>query len=254
MFPLKDENPTQRTAVLTILLIVLNVGIYFGVQPDVDAPESNRFTFEWAAIPCELTTNEPLSPEEIVAAFEQGDTTACNTQPEGEPVFPDKNVWFAALVSMFLHGSFMHLAGNMLFLWVFGNNVDDRLGHVRYLAFYLIGGFVATAAHVAVQPASTIPVIGASGAVAAVMGAYLAWWPSARIKTLIFFGFIFFRDISAKWLLGIWFVTQFFDAFNPNSGVAWGAHVGGFAFGFVIAAILRTSTRGARRPALRDQW
>ena len=247
MIPLKDENPTRRRAVVTIVLIALNVGIYFGVQPDVNSPESNEFTFEWAAIPCELSTNEALSLEEIRAAFEAGDTTACNTQPEGPSVFPDKRVWFAALVSMFLHGSFMHLAGNMLFLWVFGNNIEDHLGHLKYIGFYVLGGIAATAAHVLVQPSSTIPVVGASGAIAAVMGAYLAWFPNARIRTLIFFFFILFRDISAKWLLAIWFVTQFFDAFNPNSGVAWGAHVGGFVFGFLVCLLVRPTTLDRER-------
>jgi membrane associated rhomboid family serine protease len=174
VIPLRDDNPTQRRAVVTVVLIALNIGIYFGVQPDVDSPESNAFTYEYAAIPCELTTREPLSPEEITLAFQSGDTTACNTQPETAPVFPDKGIWLAALVSMFLHGSFMHLAGNMLFLWVFGNNIEDELGYLKYILFYVVGGLVATFAHVLVQPKSTIPVVGASGAIAAVMGAYLA--------------------------------------------------------------------------------
>lgn len=243
MIPVKDENPTRRRAVVTILLIVLNVGIYFGVQPDVDSAEAGEFTFERAAIPCELTTGEPLSPQELPTQVSQ---TSCNDVPESEPVFPDKNVWLAALVSMFLHGSILHLAGNMLFLWIFGNNIEDELGHVKYLLFYLLGGVAATAAHVLVQPSSTIPVVGASGAIAAVMGAYLVWHPNARIRTLIFFGFITFIAVRAKWLLAFWFVSQFFDAFNPNSGVAWGAHVGGFAFGVVVALGLRAS--GAVRP------
>jgi membrane associated rhomboid family serine protease len=247
VIPLKDENPTRRFAVVTLVLVLVCAGVYFGVQPDINSPESNEFSFEYAAIPCELTTNEPLSPEEVIAAFERGDTTACNTQPESPPVFPDKNVWLAAVVSMFLHGSFMHLAGNMLFLWIFGNNIEDRLGRVPYLAFYLVGGAIATATHVLVQPSSTVPVVGASGAIAAVMGAYLAWYPNHRIHTLFFFFFIFFRDISAKWLLGIWFVTQFFDAFNPNSGVAWGAHVGGFVFGVVGGLLLRPFALGRQR-------
>lgn len=236
MIPLKDENPTRRRAVVTVVLILLNVGIYFGVQPDVDSAESGEFTFEWAAIPCELTTGEPLSVEELPTTVDQA---SCNEVPESREVFPGKNVWFAALVSMFLHGSFMHLAFNMLFLWVFGNNIEDELGKVPFILFYVIGGLFATAAHVLVQPSSTVPVVGASGAIAAVMGAYLVWHPNARIKTLIFFFFILFRDISAKWLLIIWFVLQFQDAFNPNSGVAWGAHVGGFAFGVVVALALR---------------
>jgi len=250
VLPLKDENPTTRRAVVTFVLILLNVGIYFGVQPDIDSPESGEFTFEWAAIPCELVTREPLSFEELPSNVS---TTRCNEGPEGPPIFPDKSVWFAALVSMFLHGSIQHLGFNMLFLWIFGNNIEDRLGPVKYIAFYLAGGVAATVAHVLVQPKSTIPVVGASGAIAAVMGAYLAWFPNARIKTLIIFFFIMFRDISAKWLLVVWFFLQFLDAVNPNSGVAWGAHVGGFVFGLVVAAALRAAGRGPT-PALRGRY
>jgi membrane associated rhomboid family serine protease len=251
VIPLKDENPTKRRAVVTLVLIAINVGVYFLVQPSVDSPEANEFTYEYAAIPCELTTREPLSPEEITAAFQRGDTTACNTQPESSPVFPDKSVWLAALVSMFLHGSLMHLGGNMLFLWVFGNNIEDELGRVKFVLFYVLGGLVATLAHVLVQPKSTIPVVGASGAIAAVMGAYLVWHPNVRIRTLIFFGFITYVRISAKWLLLVWFATQFLDAFNPNSGVAWGAHVGGFVFGIGVGLLVLALSTDARRRALR---
>ena len=234
MIPLRDENPTRRRAVVTLVLIALNVGIYFGVQPPVDSAEGAEFTYEMAAIPCEVTTNEPIS----VVEYQTG---TCNEQPEGDPIFPDKRVLFALLVSMFLHGSLLHLGGNMLFLWVFGNNIEDHLGPFKYVAFYMASGLIATFAHIAVDPSSTVPVVGASGAIAGVMGAYLAWFPNVRIHTLFFFFFIIFRDISAKWLLAFWFVSQFFDAVNPNSGVAWGAHVGGFVFGLLVGAVLRAT-------------
>ena len=241
MIPLRDENPTRRRAVVTLVLIGLNVAIYFGVQPSVHDPAINDFVYEYAAVPCEVSTNEPISQVEYA-------TGTCNELPEGEPRFPAKGVLFAVLVSMFLHGSFMHLAGNMLFLWIFGNNIEDHLGAVAYLAFYLFGGVLATVAHIAVDPSSTVPVVGASGAIAAVMGAYLSWFPNVRIRALFF---LFFPvTLTAKWLLIYWFFTQFTDAFNPNSGVAWGAHVGGFVFGFVAGMVLR-STRGDRRPARR---
>jgi len=238
VIPLKDENPTRRTAVVTLVLIAINVVVYFGIQPNpADPSTSSRFTYENAAIPCEVTTGEPLSSVEITS-----DT--CNEQPEGDPIFPDKNVYLALLWSMFLHGSLLHLGGNMLFLWIFGNNVEDRLGRVKYVAFYLVGGLVATLAHVLVQPDSTVPTIGASGAIAAVMGAYLVWFPNVRIRTLFWIVFVvFFRDLRAKWLLLFWFFTQFFDAINPNSGVAWMAHVGGFAFGLAVAAAIRLLPR-----------
>src|SRR5688572_13567002 len=117
VIPLRDENPTRRRAVVTLILIALNVGIYFLVQPDVDDPSSVSFTYEYAAIPCEVVTNEPLSPEENVYT-NGGVTDQCNGVPESPPIFPSKSVWLAVIFSMFFHGSFMHLAGNMLFLWV----------------------------------------------------------------------------------------------------------------------------------------
>jgi membrane associated rhomboid family serine protease len=241
VIPLHDVNPTHRRAVVTIVLIAVNVAVYFWVQPNSDPADSARFTYEHAAIPCEVTTNEPLSEVEVV-------TGTCNEVPEGAPIFPDKPVLLAILVSMFLHGSLLHLGGNMLFLWVFGNNIEDRYGRVLYLAFYLVGGLLATFAHIFTDASSTVPVVGASGAIAAVMGAYLALYPNVRIRTLFFFIFIMFREISAKWLLTVWFVMQFFDAFNPSSGVAWAAHVGGFVFGVLVGLATRAIPTG-RRPA-----
>ena len=240
MIPLKDANPTRRPAVITLALIAINVAVYFWVQPNPSDPEelrrSTEFAYENAAIPCEVTTNEPLSDVEIT-------TGTCNELPEDRPHFPNKSVWLSVLVSMFLHGSLLHLGGNMLFLWIFGNNIEDQLGRVRYVLFYLVGGVAATFAHVLTQPKSTIPMVGASGAIAAVMGAYLAWFPNVRIRTLFIFFFIMFRDITAKWLLAFWFFSQFFEAVNPNTGVAWMAHVGGFAFGLAVGLVMRVRRR-----------
>lgn len=235
MFPLKDENPTTRTPFLTVLILIACVGAYLGPQSAVtDQRESLEFNLQWAAIPCELRTAEPLSVDEIEDTFIDGDFTACVNDDPGPQLFPDKFVYLGVLTSMFLHGGLFHLGGNMLFLWIFGNNIEDRLGHLNFLLFYVVGGVFATVAHVAVQPASTIPVVGASGAIAAIMGAYAVWFPNAPVRTLIF---VFLRDISAKWFLGIWFVTQFFT--GAESGVAWMAHVGGFVFGVAIALLLR---------------
>lgn len=261
MIPLRDDNPTRRAPVVTIVLILLNVGIFFAVQPqgqqvigqigmdDIDA-EATRFTFEYAAIPCEVVTGEALSPEEITATL-RGNGAACQGT-DGRPFFDDKSVWLAMLFSMFFHGSIVHLGGNMLFLWIFGNNIEDHLGAVRYTAFYLVGGVVATLAHVFVQPSSTVPLVGASGAVAGVMGAYLVWFPNKRVLTLFVIIVIpFFRHIGAKWLLGFWFLSQFFV--NPNAGVAWMAHVGGFVFGVAIGLVVRAS-RAARHAAWRSTY
>ena len=248
MIPLKDENPTSRLPWVTILLIAVNVVIFVFVQRPYDRGlNQNAFTLEYAAIPCELVTGRPLNGEEVTETLRDGDDEACQSAEESEfsdAVFPGKQVYLAVLYSMFLHGSWLHIGGNMLFLWVFGNNIEDRMRAGPYLAFYLLAGLAAAAAHVAVQPASTVPVVGASGAVAGVMGAYLVLFPNVQIRSLFIFVFIMFRDIPAKWLLGFWFVSQFF--INPAAGVAWVAHVGGFLFGALVALVLRDRLRPQR--------
>ena len=244
MIPLKDENPTKGVPWVTIVLIAINVVIFVFVQRSYDRGLSQaEFTFEFAAIPCEVVSGRPLTRTEWTATL-GGDEEACRLAAEGRTSparFPDKPVYLSVVYSMFLHGGWLHLGGNMLFLWVFGNNIEDRMGPGPYLGFYLLAGLAAAAAHIAVQPDSTVPVVGASGAVAGVMGAYLVLFPNVRIRSLFFFFFILFRDVPAKWLLGFWFVSQFF--INPADGVAWVAHVGGFAFGALVALVLRDRLR-----------
>ncbi|MGH9183916.1 MAG: rhomboid family intramembrane serine protease [Acidimicrobiales bacterium] len=267
MLPLKDRNPTRQVPVVTIALIIINVGVFLFVQPqgrqllgqvgfnDMESV-ATRFNFEYAAIPCEVVQGRPLTVEELPHG-PSGDT--CREGAPGPPVFPGKQVWLAVLFSMFLHGGLLHLGGNMLFLWVFGNNIEDHVGPVRYVLFYLAAGLVATGAHVVVQPDSTIPLVGASGAIAGVMGAYLVWFPNAPVLTLFIFIIILFREIEAKWLLGFWLLSQFFV--NPNAGVAWVAHVGGFVFGVLVALAVRASRsirqvawRGGYADPARDPW
>ena len=245
MIPLKDYNPTRRFPIVTVVLIAINVAVYLFVQRPFDQGSSQaRFSYEVAAIPCEVVQGRPLSSEEIRATIEDNRASACEHGRAADAVFPHKSVWLALLYSMFLHGSLLHIGGNMLFLWIFGNNIEDRMGALPYIGFYLLGGLVASAAHILVQPDSTVPVVGASGAIAAVMGAYLVLFPTVKIRTLIILVIVLFRDIEAKWLLGFWFVTQFFT--NPSEGVAWVAHVGGFVFGALVAFFLRERLRPSR--------
>ncbi len=184
--------------------------------------------------------DRPLTADEVV-----GD---CQAHPTGPPIYPHKNVWLAILFSMFLHASLLHIGGNMLFLWIFGNNVEDRLGHVGYLVFYLVAGVIATGAYILVNADSTVPLLGASGAIAAVMGAYLVSFPRARIRTLILVPPIILWPRLRAWVvLAFWFVSQFF--LSPGSGVAWVAHVAGFTFGVLLAGALglgRAPARAAR--------
>jgi len=264
VIPIKDYNPTKRFAWVTAILIGVCAFVFVFVQPvarasvfesdpqkaNVAQTEELKFNLYNAAIPCELTSGEALSRQEVNETFFQNppDTEACH---KGDPpLYPNKNIYLAVLFSMFLHGSWLHLLGNMLFLWVFGNNIEDMFGRAKYLVFYLLAGLAAAIGHVLVQPHSTVPIVGASGAIAGVMGAYLVLFPNVRIRTLLFFGFFFlFRDLPAKWLLLFWFVLQFFT--GPNSGVAWVAHVGGFAFGVVVALVYKAMARPQRpEPAL----
>jgi rhomboid family protein len=252
VIPLRDENPTSRPAIVTIAIIGACVLAYFLWQPTPfsSSDEDVIFFERHAAIPDEVVERRPLDLQEVADDYGAGslgliceiDPTATQLQAS-DPCVPDKNVWLAVVVSMFLHGSIVHIAGNLLFLWVFGNNVEDRLGPVFFTLFYLAGGVVAALAHIAVDPNSTVPVVGASGAIAAVMGAYLVWYPYARVQTLFFVFFIFWFRIPAAMLLGVWFVLQFFT--SPNSGVAWVAHVGGFLFGVVVGLLVGRP----RRPA-----
>ena len=249
MFPVKDVNPTHRKPVLTLLIIVACFAVWVAWQqePQREPLDDLVFNLEHAAIPCEVVEGRPLTELELEATYgvAGGDADACSLEGDRSgPGVPGKDVWLAVVASMFFHGGVMHIGGNMLFLWVFGNNIEDHLGHVRFLVFYLIGGVAAAATHIALQPESTIPVVGASGAVAAVMGAYLVWFPRAPVRTVLLLGFPFLTTIKARWLLGFWFVLQFFT--SPNSGVAWAAHVGGFVFGAVVGLLVR-SVRGIQR-------
>ncbi len=248
MLPLKDENPTHHRPLVTLAILAACLGAYLLWQPSpfTDTVEDLQFNLEQAAVPCEVVEQRPLTVDEVRATFsELGRADACGVgSPDSPPYVPDKAVWASVLAAMFLHGGLLHLGGNLLFLWIFGNNIEDRLGPVRFLAFYVVGGVVATLAHVLLNLDSTVPMVGASGAVAAVMGAYLVWFPDAPVRTALFFFLITVVRIRAKWVLGFWFVLQFFT--SPNSGVAWAAHVGGFVFGVLVALLVRTN-RLARR-------
>lgn len=253
MIPLHDENPVARPPVVTWLILAACVAAYLLWQPsplEGDTGEDVVFFIENAAIPCELVEGRPLDVIEVDATFRLGNAEACDVDGgESAAAVPDKSVWLSVLTSMFLHGSLIHIGGNLLFLYVFGNNVEDTMGRVAFALFYLVGGAIGTAAHVALNVGSTVPVVGASGAIAAVMGAYLVLFPTARVRTLIFLLIVFLVELRAAVLLVFWFVLQFFT--DPNQGVAWGAHVGGFVFGVVAGLALRAAGKPERAYAYR---
>jgi len=233
VIPLRDANPTRRTPVITVALIVACALVY-GYQVLLLARGGD------AALG-QLITRWGVVPAELVDALRSG------TVAPGEVV--------TLVTSQFLHGSLIHIAGNMLFLWIFGNNIEDRFGRLAFLVFYLVGGIVAGLTQVTIDPTSTVPTIGASGAIAAVLGAYLVLFPGARVTTAIFLVFFYqLIEIPAIFVLGFWFVLQLFDGLGSlgamgqatTGGVAFFAHIGGFVFGAAVALVVRARS-GRRR-------
>ena len=247
MFPLKDNIPTDRFPAVTVTIIVINVLMFFLFQGARLAFGASAVddcnVIGYGAIPYEITH----PGDQVVPA---GATAACD---RGELLNP---TWLTVFTSMFMHGGFLHIAGNMLFLWIFGNNVEDSMGRVRFVLFYLLGGLVAIAAQTAVDPDSTIPTIGASGAVAGVLGGYILLYPRARVVTIIFIIFFFtIMELPALLVLGLWFVLQVIsgaaDSFNPageGGGVAYFAHIGGFVFGLLAIKLFSDRERRSKKP------
>ena len=216
MLPLRDENPSSRTPVVNYILIAVNI-LVFVFQVMLGAGQES-FVYQFALIPAQITGG--VGVDDVLDVF----------------------------TSMFMHAGLAHIGGNMLYLWIFGDNVEDAMGHGRYLFFYLTGGVVASLAHVLTNPGSQIPTVGASGAIAAVLGAYLILYPQSRVVTLIFLGyFIRLAMVPAVVVLGLWFVLQLFQGFltlgaADVGGVAFWAHIGGFVAGLVLAKILAKRT------------
>jgi membrane associated rhomboid family serine protease len=237
VIPLRDRNPTRRTPIVTIGLIAACVAA-FALELSITAgggdPALERFFERWGAVPADIT-----------AALESGDYLG--------------RAMLGMLTSMFLHGGWLHLLGNMLFLWIFGNNVEDRLGRLPFLLFYLVGGIAAALTQVVIDPRSTVPLVGASGAIAAALGTYIVLFPGARILSLVFLGFFYqLLEVPALVLLGFWFVLQLVSGFGSlgggaaQGGVAFFAHIGGFALGVAVGLLLRVVGAGTagRGPAL----
>ncbi len=238
MFPLRDENPTELIPFVTVILIVVNVVVWIVVQGAGVGEPFLESLCAFGAIPGEITGQIASG-----TGVQLGARHSCQIGGlSGATV----------LTSMFLHGSWMHLIGNMWFLWVFGNNIEDSMGHVRYLLFYLICGGLAAAAHLASAPGSPIPTVGASGAISGIMGAYLVLYPRVRVFTLFFF-VIFIRVIPIPaWVMLLWwFGLQLLSgsvSVGSGGGVAFWAHVGGFVAGVVLIKLFaKPILTGAKR-------
>jgi membrane associated rhomboid family serine protease len=240
VIPLKDDVPSRTFPVVNLSLIAINVFLFIlelGLGERLEG-----FLYQAAVVPVLFTGRDhSLSVVELLLGSVKPDLGA------------------RVLLSLFLHGGWAHLLGNMLYLWIFGDNVEDRMGHLRYLVFYLLCGWAATFAHVWAEPASRMPSIGASGAIAGVLGAYVSLYPRARVITIIPLGFFFpLVQVPAFFFLGFWFLQQFLSGTltlvartAETGGVAWWAHIGGFAAGFVLVALFQ---RPQRRPKARDDW
>ena len=224
MIPIRDENPASRKPVVTIALIAANC-LVLALQMLQPMEQQEAFVMAWGAIPRDIIGGWDLLPSVPTA-------------------------WMTLFSSMFMHGGLMHLGGNMLYLWIFGNNIEDTLGHVKFLIFYLLGGLAAALSHVSFDPQSAIPMVGASGAISAVLGAYLLAFPSARVVVLVWIVMIVrFIRVPALLMLGIWFAMQIFGFAGDSSqggGVAWLAHIGGFVAGIVMALLLGVRPRRVR--------
>lgn len=227
MIPIKDDNPTRHFPLVTILLILLNAAVF--VFQWILGNDPQAFAFRLGAIPWELTHFRELT--RLPAAYQSG--------------FPGILTLFT---SMFVHGGILHLLGNLLYLWIFGDNVEAIMGHVRFFLFYIACGIVATLSHVIVEPDSTVPMVGASGAISGILGAYFVRFPRARVHVLfILFFFVRIARVSALVILGFWFVMQVFNGFGTlgvdGGGVAWFAHVGGFVAGMILVFLFEKKER-----------
>ena len=241
MFPLRDNIPTDRFPVVTVALIVANVLAYFFWQKggiSLGSPDSTEYLcnlYEWGVIPHEITNPD------------------VDLQAQGCPRF-EASPWLTLFTSMFMHGGLLHLGGNMLFLWIFGNNVEDSMGPIKFILFYVLGGLAADAAQILVDTSSEVPTIGASGAVAGVLGGYLLLFPRARVVTLVFIiFFVTIIELPALLFLVIWIGQQFlfgyFDLIGPQEGggVAYFAHIGGFVFGLLLIRAFASEKRRQRQ-------
>ena len=242
MFPYRDDNPTLSTPAVTFLVIGLNVAAWVLVQGMGTDPQLARSV-------CELG----LIPGEYLGRLQPG--TSIPVSPQMGCVVEARSDWYTPITSMFLHGGWFHLIGNMWFLWVFGNNVDDSMGHVRFLAFYLLCGLAAAGAQTLANPSSAIPMVGASGAISGVMGAYIVLYPKVRVHMLVFLGFFITTIVVPAYLmLGYWFLLQLLGGLpslgTEEGGVAFWAHLGGFLAGALLIFVFRDDALVAKHRAL----
>jgi membrane associated rhomboid family serine protease len=245
MFPLKDDNPTFHPVITTVAIIIANALVWSFIQGFGFDPKLTKSIFTFGLIPGELLQTIPVG---TTIPISQHISYVIEANPH----------WHTVFSSMFMHGGWFHIIGNMWFLKVFGDNVEDSMGSIRFIFFYIVCGLAAAATQMALSPNSAIPMVGASGAISGVMGAYVLLFPRAPIHTLIFLGFFVTRIIvPAYFMLGYWFLIQLLSTAprigSGSGGVAFGAHVGGFVAGVVLIFFFRKKSRIAKRRS-REVW
>lgn len=234
MIPIGDESHPGGFPIVNLVVIAINVVVFVLLQLPSDA-----FTMAFSAIPREITTGVDLvGPQQI--ALPDGQTAVIEHVPGPQPI------WLTLFTSMFMHGGWLHLGGNMLFLFVFGDNVERYLGSLRYVAFYVVSGLAAAFAQILTDPSSVIPTLGASGAISGVLAAYLLYFPRNRVRVLV--GMRYVTEVPALMMIGLWILLQLVSGFGAiavteqTGGVAYWAHIGGFAAGLALAFVLRAIT------------
>ena len=249
MVPLRDDNPVATTPVVVYALIALNVAVFF-YEASLGGQLLQQFINTWAVVPAELSCSLP--GDALAAVSKAVSNLSCPVPVDNMPA---EGEWITLVSSQFLHGGLAHLGGNMLYLWIFGNNIEDRLGPIKFLFFYLACGALAALSQWIIEPASTVPTLGASGAIAGVMGAYILRFPRAKIMTFIV---IFVVPIPAYMFLGWWFIQQSLYSYTSlgvsantgAGGIAYWAHAGGFIFGAILGPLLGLFSR----PRDYDGW
>ncbi len=227
MIPISDINPARNVPVVSRIFIIISSLTYLFLQPKNNIDLLNYF-YKYAAIPCELINNLPISANQFY-------NNNCSLEPD-IVIFPDKNILLSIIVSLFLHANFLHIIGNLWSFWIFGNNVEDKLGKIRFILFLIVSGVISIVGHSFLNVGNLNPIVGASGIVSALMGAYLYLFPNAKLLVLVPFGVFFPTTIKAKYFMIFWLISQFIIAIQSNN-ISWEAHISGFLFGYLLLKV-----------------
>ena len=266
LLPIADDNQGRLTKPYVVYAIIaVNVLVFLLLQQAGMTPEGERFTYGYSVVPYEITTGQDLTGPVVVrdgGATTNGPRSRLGERPAAIPEAPGPSpIYLTLLTAMFMHGGWMHIIGNMLYLWVFGDNVEDNFGHGKFVIFYIICGLAASFAQIALDPSSPIPSLGASGAIAGVLGAYIVLFPRNRVRNLVLWFIITTIELPAIVVIGFWIVLQVISQYTASfshttqsSGVAYMAHIGGFVAGLLLSFIFRSRQTRSHQPPFYDPY